>query len=84
MSSPLYQCSNEEIIIFWDQSKCVNSGMCHYNLRSVFDPTTRPWIKINGASKEEIIAAIEKCPTGALAYKIKITEEAFYNEFTFG
>ncbi len=35
----------------------------------VFDPRKRPWVNMTGATTEEIIAQIDKCPSGALSYK---------------
>jgi hypothetical protein len=34
----------------------------------VFDPRKRPWINIDGATSEEIMNTIDKCPSKALAY----------------
>jgi CDGSH-type Zn-finger protein len=40
-------------------------------LRNVFDPQKKPWIQPDNASAEEIADVIERCPTGALHYKLK-------------
>ncbi|MCD7962863.1 MAG: (4Fe-4S)-binding protein [Rikenellaceae bacterium] len=84
MNSTLHEYSNEKIVVYWDQSKCVHSGMCHYNLRNVFDPASRPWVKLDMATVDEIVKTIEKCPTGALSYELKEHEELVNNEFIFG
>ena len=34
----------------------------------MFDPDARPWVNVQGASADELAAAIESCPTGALTY----------------
>ena len=41
----------------------------------MFNPKARPWIDPEGASTEEIVAQIEKCPSGALSYYYNADEE---------
>jgi len=33
----------------------------------VFDPRKRPWVNMLGASTEEIVETVKKCPSGALS-----------------
>lgn len=68
MKVPKDEYNNGEITVSWNQSKCVQAGVCHTELRKVFDPTKRPWINMLGASTQEIINTVEKCPTGALSF----------------
>jgi uncharacterized Fe-S cluster protein YjdI len=63
--------SNDEITIYWDPKKCIHSRECVKCLPGVFDPHKTPWINLEGASSEEIMKAIDKCPSGALSYKVK-------------
>jgi hypothetical protein len=49
----------------------MHSENCVRNLPGVFDQNKKPWIDIKGASSEEIIKAIDRCPSGALSYKKK-------------
>jgi uncharacterized Fe-S cluster protein YjdI len=60
--------TNGEITIVWQSSKCIHSGMCVKNLAAVFKPQTSPWIQMENATTEEIIAAVSKCLSGALSY----------------
>lgn len=60
--------SNDEITITWEPDKCIHSRQCFGNLMKVFDPRKRPWININGATNEEIMNTIDKCPSKALGY----------------
>lgn len=60
--------SNGEITIVWQSAKCIHSGNCVRNSPNVFQPKTQPWIKPEAASTEELIATINKCPSGALSY----------------
>jgi CDGSH-type Zn-finger protein/uncharacterized Fe-S cluster protein YjdI len=49
---------------------CSHAAECVNNLTSVFKPNARPWIDSDGATVEEIIDTIRKCPSGALSYSI--------------
>ena len=61
--------TNGEITVLWQSGKCIHSGNCVRNLSQVFQPKEQPWIKINGATSDEIINAVGKCPSGALSIK---------------
>jgi uncharacterized Fe-S cluster protein YjdI len=63
--------SNNEITVVWQSGKCIHAGKCVQNLPSVFRPKEQPWIKIENASSEEIMATVAKCPSGALSIKAK-------------
>lgn len=61
--------TNGEITIFWRAADCVHNTQCYRNLRSVFDPSKRPWVNPDGAESVEIKRIIEDCPTDALTFK---------------
>ncbi len=61
--------SNGEITILWKAEKCTHSGVCVRTLPQVYNPKEKPWIKIQNASSEELIAQVGKCPSGALSIK---------------
>jgi CDGSH-type Zn-finger protein len=60
----------QKITIHDNRRICSHAAECVTNLSSVFQLNKRPWIDTNGASAEEIIAVIKKCPSGALNYSI--------------
>ena len=60
--------SNGEVTVVWEAKKCVHSGICVKGLPSVFRPNVRPWIRVNGASTEEIVTQVKQCPSTALSY----------------
>lgn len=62
------------IVIHDNRGICSHSSFCVDGLPAVFDRDKRPWIDPNGASVEEIIAFIEKCPSGALSYSMEGVE----------
>jgi hypothetical protein len=42
---------------------------CVRALPQVFQPDARPWIVVDSADADSIVAAVESCPTGALRYR---------------
>ena len=63
--------SNDVITIVWKPKVCIHSTLCwkgEKGLRSVFDPSQKPWINPTGGTTEEIIERIDRCPSGALSY----------------
>ena len=67
--SDTHEYSNGEITIVWQPDICMHSGNCVKNLATVFKPKERPWIQPENASTQEIMSAIDKCPSGALSYR---------------
>lgn len=68
--------SNGEITVVWQPDKCIHSTMCFKGLPQVFDPKARPWVSIEGASSEEIMAQVKKCPSGALSFYLNEADAA--------
>lgn len=60
-----------ELTIFWYPKQCSHAGKCWGSLPQVFDVDKQPWIDPTQATTEEIIKAIDKCPSDALKYKVK-------------
>lgn len=62
---------NDDLIVNWRPHLCIHAKECVKSLPKVYNPNERPWIKIENASTEELIAQINKCPSGALSYDSK-------------
>ena len=60
--------TNGEVTIVWKPNICIHSAVCFNGLPLVFDPRVKPWIEPTGASTEEIISQVKKCPSGALTF----------------
>jgi CDGSH-type Zn-finger protein/uncharacterized Fe-S cluster protein YjdI len=67
----VYTYVSEEIVVTWDFHRCTAFSACTRILPSVFDSKKRPWVDPSRASADEIAAACEACPTGALHYERK-------------
>lgn len=61
--------TNGDINIYWRADLCVHNTYCYRTLRSVFDPSKRPWVNPLGADSEQIKVVIEACPTDALMFR---------------
>lgn len=67
--------TNEEVTVVWEADKCIHSGICVKGLPNVFRPKERPWIRIKGASTEELVNQVKQCPSGALSYYMNDDED---------
>lgn len=66
--------SNGEVTVIWKPESCIHSTVCWKKatgLPNVFQPHTKPWIKLEGGTSAEIIKQVDKCPSGALSYRLK-------------
>jgi uncharacterized Fe-S cluster protein YjdI len=54
------------VSVSFDPDVCQHSGNCVKGLAAVFDSTQKPWINPDGASVDEVIAQVARCPSGAL------------------
>ena len=61
--------SNGETTVLWQPGKCIHSGICLKGLPKVFNLRQKPWVNMEGATTEEIIDLVHKCPSGALTIK---------------
>ena len=69
MSEVVREYTNGEITVVWKPALCEHSRYCWTQLPGVFDPQKRPWVNMEGATTEAIIAQIRKCPSGALMWR---------------
>lgn len=67
--------SNGEITVVWQSAKCVHCYNCVRTNPASFQPGERPWIKMEQSTTEEIIKAVDVCPSGALSYYINKEKE---------
>lgn len=68
MDNLIKEYSNGEITVVWKPYLCDHSAVCIRELPKVFDTFSRPWIKMDAASTEEIIKVVDRCPTKALTW----------------
>jgi CDGSH-type Zn-finger protein len=68
--------AGKRITIFDNRALCAHAGLCTDGLKSVFLYGKEPWIDADGASVQEIIDTVRKCPSGALSYAVEETSAA--------
>lgn len=66
--------AGKKITIHDNRSICAHAGVCTDKLANVFRMKQEPWIDPDAAGIDEIIAVIQKCPSGALSYTIENTD----------
>ncbi len=67
MKSKLHEYQGKDLLIRYDQHRCIHVGECVKRLPAVFDPKRTPWVVADAASAAEVITAVAHCPTGALS-----------------
>ncbi len=60
--------TNGELTLYGSRKCASNAGICVKMLPNGLPPKERPWVQIENATTEELIAQISKCPSGALSY----------------
>ena len=64
MADKLHRYSGEAIEVTYSVKRCIHAAECVKGLPAVFDPGRKPWVDVDAE-------VIERCPTGALAYRRK-------------
>ncbi len=60
----------EQITIHDNRGICAHAGRCTDGLPSVFRLKQEPWIDADAGSRDDIIATVRSCPSGALSYSV--------------
>lgn len=71
MSEPgqIREYTRDGIVVTWEPARCQHSTNCVRGLPAVFDPSRRPWITPEAAGVEDLVTAIDQCPSFALGYR---------------
>jgi len=56
----------DKVRVMFDPDVCRHSGVCLRTLPAVFDVRQQRWVRPDNASADDVIAAVSKCPSGAL------------------
>ena len=55
--------------VSFDLDQCIHIGECLRRLPATFALDRRPWVSPDEASADDVAAAVERCPSGALQYR---------------
>ena len=66
MSDKTYRGQN--IDVTFELKRCIHAAECGKRLQVVFDVAKRPWVQPDNAPADQVQAAIDHCPSGALKY----------------
>ena len=64
----------KSVTVTFDPDVCQHSGNCVRGLSAVFDAARAPWIDPDGASPDDVVAQVARCPSGALRIETPDTE----------
>jgi len=62
--------SNDDITVTFEPCVCVRAEICAKELSEVFRTSIIPWINLDAKKSKRIIKQINRCPSGALKYKL--------------
>ncbi|MET1258204.1 (4Fe-4S)-binding protein [Flagellimonas sp. DF-77] len=62
--------TTDGLTVIWKPKKCIHAEICVKTLPEVYDPNGKPWIQPEHASVDALKAQIDKCPSGALTYRV--------------
>ena len=65
----VYRNRQGEIAVLWEPKLCIHAGYCFRGLPEVFQPESRPWVKVDAATADKIAEVVMQCPTGALHFE---------------
>jgi uncharacterized Fe-S cluster protein YjdI len=65
-SRTLQTYEGDEVTVTFDSRLCFHSEECVRALPAVFDPSRKRWIRPDAAGAEAVVAAVARCPSGAL------------------
>jgi CDGSH-type Zn-finger protein len=68
--------AGKRVTIHDNRGLCAHAGRCTDGLPAVFKYGQEPWIDPDGAGADEIIAAVKRCPSGALSYSVDGVEHS--------
>lgn len=66
MNQRLQVYETDQVRVTFDPQVCIHSGTCLRTLPAVFDISRRRWIDPKQATPDQVLAAVAKCPSGAL------------------
>jgi uncharacterized Fe-S cluster protein YjdI len=79
MSRRLQVYEHDALRVTFDPTLCIHAAACVRSLPRVFRPRERRWVQLEHGDPTAIVAAVQRCPTGALQVEgpgVPVTDEA--------
>ena len=70
--------ATRDLIVSYDATRCIHAAECVRGAPNVFDPTARPWIRVENADPDYVAEVVQRCPTGALTARGLVHSKAGY------
>lgn len=58
-----------DVDVSFDTEVCVHSGNCVRGQPAVFDTSRKPWIVPDAAAADDVVAQVQRRPSGALRFE---------------
>lgn len=58
------------IDVYYHKDICKHAGECVKGDPETFEVGRKPWIQLSSTSAEAVAAVIDRCPSGALKYRL--------------
>jgi uncharacterized Fe-S cluster protein YjdI len=58
-----------DVDVSFDPEVCVHSGNCVRGQPPIFDTSRKPWIVPDAAAADDVVAQVQRCPSGALEFE---------------
>ena len=71
MPKRLQSYESDDIVVTFDPTVCVHSGVCLRGLPAVFDVRLKRWVRPENAPAEQVAEQVRRCPSGALQFRMK-------------
>ncbi len=66
MAKRLQTYTHDDLTVTFDPNRCIHAAACIRAEPDVFNSAERPWIRPERRPAADVIAAVHRCPTGAL------------------
>lgn len=76
MSKPPQQYVGKDAAVTWNGALCIHMGECGRAKGDLFVSGRQPWCQPDVTTTADVVAVVERCPTGALTYSVPGTDEA--------
>ncbi len=71
MPSNMREYESNDIVVHFDNKRCIHAGECVKRLPGVFERDRKPWVDPSQGTGDAVAEVVVQCPTGALSFSRK-------------